>query len=129
MLHVRLITPRESTAQVLQFLEASPAVTHLCVNERSARKPSGDVVSFDAAREGATSVREPLRGFGLERDGAQVAASLDISISDSAMRAEEETPGEPADAVVWEGLEQSAGEETRLSITYLCFMLGATIMA
>jgi hypothetical protein len=27
---------------------------------------------------------------------------LDISISESAIRAEEETPGEPADAVVWE---------------------------
>ena len=45
------------------------------------------------------------------------------------IRAEEETPGEPADAVVWEQLEQSAGEEPRLSITYLCFMIVATIIA
>ena len=50
MLHVRLIAPSETTPEVLQFLEASPAVTHLCVNEQSARKPSGDVVSFDVAR-------------------------------------------------------------------------------
>ena len=129
MLHVRLITPPESTPQVLQFLEASPAVTHLCVNEQSARKPSGDVVSFDVAREGATSVLEDLRGFGLEQKGAIVVENLDISISESAIRAEEETPGEPADAVVWEQLEQSAGEETRLSITYLCFMIVATMIA
>jgi uncharacterized hydrophobic protein (TIGR00271 family) len=129
MLHVRLIAPPETTSEVLQLLDASPAVTHLCVNERSARKPSGDVVSFDVAREGATSVLEALRGFGLERDGAIVVENLDISISDSAMRAEDETPGEPADAVVWEGLEQSAGEETRLSITYLCFMMVATMIA
>src|SRR5829696_1971862 len=53
----------------------------------------------------------------------------DIHISESAIRAEEETPGEPADAVVWEQLEQSAGEETRLSITYLCFMIVATMIA
>jgi hypothetical protein len=39
-------------------------------------------------------------------------------------------PGrQPADAVVWEGLEQSAGEETRLFITYLCFMIVATMIA
>jgi len=63
MLHVRLIAPPESTELVLQVLETSPAVTHLCVNEQSARKPSGDVVSFDVAREGATSVLEALRGF------------------------------------------------------------------
>jgi uncharacterized hydrophobic protein (TIGR00271 family) len=129
MLHVRLIAPPETTSEVLQLLDASPAVTHLCVNEQSARKPSGDVVSFDVAREGATSVLEALRGFDLERDGAIVVENLDISISDSAMKAEKETPGEPADAVVWEGLEQSAGEETRLSITYLCFMMVATMIA
>ena len=31
--------------------------------------------------------------------------------------------------MVWEQLEQSAGEETRLSITYLCFMIVATMIA
>jgi uncharacterized hydrophobic protein (TIGR00271 family) len=129
MLHVRLIAPPECTPQVLQLLEASPAVTHLCVNEQSARKPAGDVVSFDVAREGATTVLEALKGFGLEQKGAIVVENLDISISESAIRAEEETPGEPADAVVWEQLEQSAGEETRLSITYLCFMIVATMIA
>jgi hypothetical protein len=41
MLHVRLIAPPESTGQVLQVLETSPAVTHLCVNEQSARKTIG----------------------------------------------------------------------------------------
>jgi uncharacterized hydrophobic protein (TIGR00271 family) len=129
MLHVRLIAPPQTTSEVLQLLDASPAVTHLCVNEQAARKPSGDVVSFDVAREGATSVLEALRRFDLEREGAIVVENLDISISESAVRAEEETPGEPADAVVWEGLEQAAGEETRLSITYLCFMIVATMIA
>ena len=93
MLHVRLIAPPETTPQVLQSLEISPAVTHLCVNEQSARKPSGDVVSFDVAREGATTVLETLRGFGLEHKGAIVVENLDLSISESAIRAEEETPG------------------------------------
>jgi hypothetical protein len=55
----------------------------------------------------------------LEQTGAIVVENLDISISESAIRAEQEIPCEPADAVVWEQLEQSAGEETRLSITYL----------
>jgi hypothetical protein len=81
------------------------------------------------AREGATSVLEALRDLDLDRRGAIAVENLDISISESAIRAEEETPGEPADAVVWEQLEQSAGEETRISITYLCFMIVATMIA
>jgi len=65
----------------------------------------------------------------LKQKGAIVVENLDASISESAIKTEEETPGEPADAVVWEQLEQSAGEETRLSITYLCFMIVATMIA
>jgi hypothetical protein len=58
-----------------------------------------------------------------------VVENLDISISESAIRARRRNSPVPADAVVWEQLEQSAGEETRLSITYLCFMIVATMIA
>ena len=129
MLHVRLIAPPESTSDVLRLLEASHAVTHLCVTENGARKPSGDVVSFDVAREGATDVLEALRDLGLEHKGAIVVEQLDITMSESASKVEQEAPGEPVDAVVWEQLEQNAGEETHLSVTYLAFMIVATMIA
>jgi len=129
MLHVRLIAPPESTSEVLHWLDGSAAVTHLCVNENSARKPAGDVVTFDVAREAATEILEGLRDLGLEHAGAIVVEHLDVSMSDSAVKAEEDAPGEPADAVVWEDLEQRAGEETRLSVTYLIFMIVATMIA
>ena len=129
MLHVRLIAPPESTSEVLRLLDASHAVTHLCVNPNAARKPSGDVVSFDVARESATDVIEALRDLGLEHTGAIVVERLDITLSESASKAEREAPGDPADAVVWEQLEQNAGEETHLSVTYLAFMIVATMIA
>ena len=50
-------------------------------------------------------------------------------MSSAAEQAERAAPGDPADALVWEDLEQSAGEETRLSVTYLAFMVVATIIA
>jgi hypothetical protein len=129
MLHVRLIAPPETTSKVLQLLDASPAVTHLCVNEQSARKPSRDVVSFDVAREGATSVLEALRGFGL---GGM--APLWWRISTSAFpnpRSRLRKRPLVNRRMLWfgRGLEQSAGEETRLSITHLCFMIVATMIA
>ncbi len=129
MLHVRLIAPPESTSEVLRLLDGNPAVTHLCVTENGARKPSGDVVSFDVARESATEVLEALRDLDLEHKGAIVVERLDITISESASKAEQDAPGEPVDAVVWEELEQNAGEETHLSVTYLAFMIVATMIA
>jgi uncharacterized hydrophobic protein (TIGR00271 family) len=129
MLHVRVISPPELTPVTVQLLQTSPAVTHLWVNEGSARKPEGDVVSCDVAREAASGVIGRLQELGLSRDGAIVVERLDIILSAAAERAEQDAPGEGADALVWEELEQNAGEETRLSVTYLTFMVVAMLIA
>jgi hypothetical protein len=86
-------------------------------------------VSCDVAREAATGVIGGLRELGLSRDGAIVVERLDISLSAAAERAEREPPGEGADALIWEELEQNPGEETRLSVTYLTFMAVAKLIA
>jgi uncharacterized hydrophobic protein (TIGR00271 family) len=129
MLHVRVISPHELTAATLELLEASPAVTHLWVSQAGARKPRGDVISCDVAREAAAGVIGRLRGLGLPRDGAIVVERLDIILSSAAERAERDAPGEGADALIWEELEQNAGEETRLSVSYLTFMVVAMLIA
>jgi uncharacterized hydrophobic protein (TIGR00271 family) len=129
VLHLRAISPPELTQQVLEHLEANPAVTHVCVSPGTARKPAGDVVTCDIAREAATAVIEDLRDLGLERRGGIAVEAVDITMSEAAQRAERDAPGDPADALVWEDLEQRAGEETRLSVTYVAFMIVATIIA
>ena len=70
-----------------------------------------------------------MRDFGLEQRGAIAVETVDITLSAAAQQAEREAPGDPADALVWESLEQRAGEETRLSVSYLAFMVVATIIA
>ena len=129
MLHLRVISPPDMTAVTIGLLEENPAVTHLWVSEGSARKPHGDVVSCDVAREAATGVIGHLRELGLARDGAIVVERLDVILSAAAERAERDAPGEGADALIWEELEQNAGEETRLSLTYLTFMAVAMMIA
>ena len=46
MLHVRVIAPPESTSEVLQLLDASPAVTHLCVTENGGPQTIGRCRQF-----------------------------------------------------------------------------------
>ena len=104
-------------------------MTHLWVSEGSARKPDGDVISCDVAREAATGIIGRLRELGLSRDGAIVVERLDIILSAAAERAERESPGLGSDALVWEELEQNAGEETHLSFAYLTFMVAAMLIA
>jgi uncharacterized hydrophobic protein (TIGR00271 family) len=129
MLHVRVISPPYLTSATMELLEANPAVTHLWVSRDSAHKPVGDVISGDVAREAAAGVIGQLRGLGLARDGAIVVERLDIILSAAAERAERDAPGQGADALIWEELEQNAGEETRLSVSYLTFMVVAMLIA
>ena len=65
----------------------------------------------------------------MARDGAIVVERLNVILSAAAERAERDAPGEGADALIWEELEKNAGEETRLSVTYLTFMAVAMMIA
>lgn len=129
MLHLRVLAPPALATAAVDLLADSPAVAHLCVSPGVARQPSGDLISCDVAREAAAGVLQQLRDLGLDRDGAIVVEKVDLALSDSATRAKEAAPGEESDALVWEDLEQAAGEETRLSATYLAFMVVATMLA
>src|SRR5262245_52130359 len=129
MLHLRLITPTDRSAVVVDMLGANAAVTHLIVLPGAAREPAGDVVLCDVAREGANAVLDALRGLGIDRSGAIAIDTVDVTLSTSADRAAEEAPGLGVDAVVWDEVEHKTGQETRLSATYLALLTVATIIA
>jgi hypothetical protein len=67
--------------------------------------------------------------WGLARRGAIVVERLNVTLSSSADQAERDAPGLGSDALVWEELEQAAGEETDLSVAYLTFMIVAMLIA
>ena len=129
MLHIRVIAPVSLSERTQALLLDNPGVTHLWVSPGVARKPVGDLISFDVAREAAGEVLQNLRGLGLERDGAVIVEHLDIVLSDAAAAAKAAAPGGGTDALVWEEMEASAGEETTLSATSLAFMVVASIIA
>ncbi|MYU23373.1 DUF389 domain-containing protein [Streptomyces sp. SID8352] len=129
MLHLRLIVPADRTDDAVRLVRETVGTTHLVVLPGAAREPEGDVVLCDVARESADELVRRLRRLGIQRDGAITAESIGMSLSDHADRAEREAPGSPADAVLWEQLEEATNEESSLSITYVAFMVLATMIA
>ncbi|MCR8575060.1 DUF389 domain-containing protein [Streptomyces sp. Isolate_219] len=129
MLHLRLIVPADRTDEVLQLLEKTVGTTHLVVLSGAARDPRGDVVMCDVAREAGDGLLAQLREMGLDRTGSIALEHIDLSLSRRADRAEEEAPGEGADAVLWESLTDATHEESTLSATYLAFLTLATMIA
>ena len=129
MLHLRLITPAGTTDEVVRLIENTVGTTHLVVLPGAARNPAGDVVMCDVAREAGDELIGALRELDLDKTGSIAVENIDLSLSERADKAEDEAPGEGADAVLWEHLTDATHEESTLSVTYLAFLVLATMIA
>lgn len=129
MLHLRLITPPDKTDDVVRLIEKTVGATHLAVLPGAARNPAGDLVLCDVAREAGDELLTKLQELGIEESGSIAVENIDLSLSKRADKAEEEAPGEGADAVLWEHLADATHEESTLSVTYLAFITLATMIA
>ncbi|PZG98533.1 hypothetical protein C1I97_24615 [Streptomyces sp. NTH33] len=131
MLHVRLITPPERTDDVVRLIESAVGTAHLVVLPAAARKPAGDVVLCDVAREAGEDLLGGLRKLGIDRTGSITVEGegVDLTLSEQSEKAEKSAPGESADAVLWEDLEEVTSEDSSLSVTYLAFITLATMIA
>lgn len=129
MLHLRVISPTESSDSVLQVLRREVGVTHVVVHREAALDPRGDEITADIARECANDVIDELKALGLKRQGAITLDVVDTVVSTAAYRAEEEADGDPADAVIWDELVERTREESTLNATYLTFLTLACLIA
>ncbi|MEU6115598.1 DUF389 domain-containing protein [Streptomyces sp. NPDC047117] len=129
MLHLRLIVPADRTDEVAGLLERTVGTTHLVVLAGVARDPAGSVITCDVAREAGDEVLAALRERGIDECGSIAVEDIDLSLSKSAVRAEEDAPGEGADAVLWEQLSEATHEESTLTVTYLAFLTIAMMLA
>ncbi|MFI6405320.1 DUF389 domain-containing protein [Streptomyces sp. NPDC050548] len=129
MLHLRLITPADRTDDVVRLIETTVGTTHLVVLTGAARNPTGDVVMCDVAREAGDELIGGLRELGVDRTGSIAVENIDLSLSERADTAQDEAPGEGADAVLWEHLADATHEESTLTVTYVAFLAVATMLA
>ncbi|WP_436500201.1 DUF389 domain-containing protein [Actinokineospora sp. HUAS TT18] len=129
MLHLRVVSPPESTADVLTLLREHVGATHLVHFPGAAVQPAGDVVEADVAREATDEILAALCALGIDRGGGITLEQIDTALSDAADLAEDRAPGDGADAVVWEELVARTGEESRLNATYLAFLTIACLLA
>jgi uncharacterized hydrophobic protein (TIGR00271 family) len=129
VLHLRITTPSELSADVVRILESDPAISSLSVLRGASMKPSGDLVLADVAREAANEVIDQLHEIGVHHEGTIHVEPVRTWVSRQGFDAERRTPGSSADAVVWADVTQRAYEESELNLTYLSFMTLATLIA
>ena len=129
MIHARIVAQGELADRVIDVLEQSPAALNVVRLKDAATRPSGDLIMFDVPREDASVLLAELRELGLEREGTIALEAIESAPSDLARKAIAAARGSPADAVVWEEVEQRTSESAELSGSFLAFMVLATLIA
>jgi uncharacterized hydrophobic protein (TIGR00271 family) len=129
MIHLRIVAPEEPAHKVLDLLCASPAVINVVHLRAASKKPRGDVILCDVAREEASVILSDLKELDIPRIGSIAVEHIDTAISEAAQTAEAAAPGLPSDAVVWEEVEARTSEQTELSFSFVLFMVAAMQIA
>ncbi len=129
MAHLRIVVPSSVSERVIDLLEATPSVSSLACMQGAARKPVGDVILCDIAREDASVVIDDLRELGVPEQGSISIEEVASQISAAAERAERAASGSAGDAVVWEEVESRTSESIELNANFLAFMVLACLIA
>jgi len=129
MIHLRIVVPGPKSERVVDLLEGSTSVSSLARIEGASRKPPGDLVLCDIAREDASVLIDDLRELGIPEDGSISIEEIDSQLSSAAERAERAAHGSPGDAVVWEEVESRTSETTELDANFLAFIVLACLIA
>ncbi len=129
MVHMRIVAPAGNCEHVLELLENSPSATNVIFLPRAARKPEGDVILCDVAREDASVLVSDLRELNVDKEGSIAIEHIDSAISAVAAAAEKAAEGHPGDAVVWEEVESRTSENIELNGVFLAFMALACMIA
>jgi uncharacterized hydrophobic protein (TIGR00271 family) len=129
VIHLRIVVPKAQAEDVVKLVCTSPAVTSVVHLKDAARKPEGDVVLCDVAREDASVILSDLRELKVHEEGTIALEEIDSAISRASVQAEKAAAGLPSDAVVWEEVEARTSENTELSASFVAFMALATMIA
>jgi uncharacterized hydrophobic protein (TIGR00271 family) len=127
--HVRVIAPAAEARRALQLFEAAVGATNVVHHPDYARRPEGDLVAADVARETTGVLLADLAELGIERDGAVTVMPIEIAISPEIQAMRSQTTGSSAGALVWEQVAERTSEWTELDGEYLVFMALAAIIA
>jgi uncharacterized hydrophobic protein (TIGR00271 family) len=129
MVHLRIVAPPDRAERALDLLCETPSVCNVIFLQSAARRPDGDVILCDVAREDASVVLHDLKGLDIHKEGSIALEVIDTEISEFADAAERHAKGSPSDAVVWEEVEQRTSESVELSAVFLAFMVLAALIA
>jgi hypothetical protein len=129
MLHLRVITPPDLTATVLQELAEDPGVTHITADRGAATQPPGDLVTCEVVRASVNPLVRRLRSAGVAERGGITLTEPEAVISAAADRAQAAILTPEIDTIVWEEVAARTSDDSTFSVSFGLLMVLAGIIA
>lgn len=126
---LRICVPDELSAAVLESCRGELGVAEVTHQAGAAVLPPGDVIEVLLAREAVEALVEKLQALEVQQRGSISVSMPELVLSDRADKATADAPGEGADAVIWDEVSRQTGEDSRLTWSYLAFLILATQLA
>ncbi|HEX8206620.1 MAG TPA: DUF389 domain-containing protein [Solirubrobacteraceae bacterium] len=129
MVHLRIVAPSDKAEQAVDLLKRVDSACNLVHVPGAAHKPDGDLILVDVAREDASVILSDLKELEIHKCGSIAIESSETHISELVDKVEERAPGDPGDAVVWEEVEARTSEDSKLTGSFVAFMVLAALIA
>lgn len=126
---LRIRVPDKLSDAVLDCCTGELGVAEVSRQPGASILPPGDVIDVLLARESVEQLVEKLHALNVQQQGSISVSMPELVLSDRADKAVDAAPGEGADAVIWDEVSRQTGEDSRLTWSYLTFLVLATQLA
>jgi uncharacterized hydrophobic protein (TIGR00271 family) len=126
---LRICVPEKLSAAVMDCCTAELGVAEVSLQRGASVLPPGDIIDVLLARESVERLVEKLQALEVQEQGSISVSMPELVLSDRADKATADAPGEGADAVIWDEVSRQTGEDSRLTWSYLAFLILATQLA
>ena len=123
---LRICVPESLSDAVMECSTGELGVAEVSRQPGASVVPPGDVIHVLLARESVERLVEKLHALNVQEQGSISVTMPDLVLSDRADKATAEAPGEGADAVIWDEVSRQTGEDSRLTWSFLAFLVLAT---
>lgn len=128
-LQIRIVVPTEISDQVVAIASAHEGTAEVSRIPGASLVPAGDVITVQAVRESAGDLLHQLRGLNIAKVGSVTVDTPELVISERLELVDQSVPGDEADAIIWDEVEKNTSEESKLTWSYLAFMVIAVQLA
>lgn len=128
-LQIRIVVPSGTAEAVMSIVRRHPGVAEISRMKGASLVPEGDVIVVQAVREAVEGLLEQLHGLNIGQEGSVSVTSPELVISNRLDHADREVAGDGADAIIWDEVEKDTNSDSKLTWSYLAFVVIAVQLA